>query len=120
MSKKKSSWTVTKPKDEKKEREIISNTAKAIFKTSLRDELKLNYPLDNKYLTIVPFTAHNNANDIVAYNIISKSNPGVEMYVDSEDIIFSLNGNVVVMDSDAITVAASNMVYFVKKYITGN
>lgn len=80
--------------------------------------MKANYQAENRYLTLIPFVKANDEDgEIVAYTVTPRSNRSVEMYVDNEDIHFSLNGIPVKMDEDELLVAATNVTSFVERHL---
>lgn len=118
MSKKKKYTYSVKTKTQEEEKAAIKEIASTVFNDFFKGRLKANYQAENRYLTLIPFVKANDEDgEIVAYTVTPRSNRSVEMYVDNEDIHFSLNGIPVKMDEDELLVAATNVTSFVERHL---
>lgn len=95
--------------------------AKMIFQDFLKNAMKIFDTVDNDYLSVVPYIGKDaeekdDGTDIVCYEIVSKSNEGVVVYVDDKDIYVSLDGAGVTLDDDELAYLAANVLDYVRKH----
>jgi hypothetical protein len=69
-------------------------------------------------MTITPLMAGDAPNKVDCYEIISKSNKEVIVYVSYDEIIVSFKSSALKLDESALIFLAANMANYIKKYYT--
>lgn len=111
---------------EKKEEEVKTPTKKEqisnmLFNDFLKGAMKIFNYVDNDFLTITPYMdkdaeEKDDGSDIVCYEIVSKSNPNIVVYIDDKDTYVSLKGSGVTLNDDEVAYLAANILGFVKSH----
>ena len=113
----------------KSKREQLANM---LFNDFMIKTLKIDHSFENENLSISIYTfgSFATAEDakevvidpdaVVCYEVISKSNPNVMVFIDDTDISVTLNSKKVNLDDDELAYLCANYIGYVKKYYTAN
>ena len=102
---------IPEPPEPTKEQQM----AKMIYKDLIQDGLKIDGIYENDYMAITPLMAGDNPNKVDCYEIISKSNKDVIVYVSFDEIVVSYKNNALTLDESALIYLAANMVNYIKR-----
>ena len=89
--------------------------AKMIYKDLIQDGLKIDGIYENDYMVITPLMAGDNPDKVDCYEIVSKSNKDVVVYVSFDEIVVSYKNNALALDESALIYLAANMVNYIKR-----
>lgn len=102
---------IPEPPEPTKEQQM----AKMIYKDLIQDGLKIDEIYENDYMAITPLMAGDNPDRVDCYEIISKSNKDVIVYVSFDEIVVSYKNNALTLDENALIYLAANMVNYIKR-----
>ena len=113
----------------KSKREQLANM---LFNDFMIKSLKIDHSFENENLSIATYTFGSFATPedakeididrdaVVCYEVISKSNPNVMLFIDDTDISVTLDNKKVNLTDGELAFLCSNYIGYVKKYYTAN